>query len=341
MALVIEWYDFVCFGIVGAAFLGALWVLYRKEGGGTGLGLAEDDEQAALESVLLGKPKNRPKSHVGTDRLWTSCWKGIHPGWLLGTRFISFLVMAGVLSWDIVVNTDNVFIYYTEWTFAVIMVYFGLGTIVSAHGCWLHSTRKSSSENRVGNGFPRRDLEESVPITSNNIQEPETNGTKSRNGYSEEEFLHRAGFWGYLMQVAYQASAGAVVITDTVFWCIIVPFLSIARLRLNWLMGCMHTLNVFFLLLDTGLNNLPFPWFRIAYFMLFSCAYVLFEWVIHASGFSWWPYPFIELNTPWAPLWYFALAVLHIPCYGIYALIEKAKYAILPRLFPHAFVRLN
>lgn len=33
------------------------------------------------------------------------------------------------------------------------------------------------------------------------------------------------------------------------------------------------------------------------------------------------------------------MAVVHIPCYGIYALIVKAKNSILPRLFPHDFVR--
>lgn len=110
-----------------------------------------------------------------------------------------------------------------------------------------------------------------------------------------------------------QTSAGAVILTDIVFWCVIVPFLSISRFKLNmvcallpyiayfffvysvplmfcpriplkvsnkllviyliivgtwkyhWLllictwwqlMGCMHTLNAIFLLLDTMLNNL-------------------------------------------------------------------------------------
>ncbi|KAK8570306.1 hypothetical protein V6N13_002996 [Hibiscus sabdariffa] len=157
--------------------------------------------------------------------------------------------------------------------------------------------------------------------------------------YAQEEFQRRAGFWGYLMQTIYQTCGGAVILTDLVFWLVIVPFLSNSHLGLNMLMGCMHTVNAVLLILDTLLNSLPFPLFRFAYFVLWSCVYVVFQWVIHACGFTWWPYPFLELNTPWAPLWYFVLALVHIPCYGIYALIVKAKNSIFPRLFPHDFVR--
>jgi hypothetical protein len=31
----------------------------------------------------------------------------------------------------------------------------------------------------------------------------------------------------------WQTSAGAVILTDIVFWCVIVPFLSISRFKLN------------------------------------------------------------------------------------------------------------
>lgn len=36
---------------------------------------------------------------------------------------------------------------------------------------------------------------------------------------------------------------------------------------------------------------------------------------------------------------YFCLGVIHIPCYGLYCLIVRAKNAILPELFPRAFLR--
>ncbi|KAF6172225.1 hypothetical protein GIB67_024847, partial [Kingdonia uniflora] len=179
-----------------------------------------------------------------------------------------------------------------------------LGSIISAHGCWEYSN--------------------SIVAVNN-----------------EEEIEKRAGFWGYMMQTLYQTCAGAVFLTDIVFWCIIVPFIKIKRLQLSVLMGCSHTFNAVFLLLDTSLNSLPFPWFRLSYFVLWSCLYVIFQWVIHACGFSWWPYPFLELSTPWAPLWYVCLALIHLPCYSLYALIVKAKNSFFSRWFPLAYVRAS
>ncbi|THU55943.1 hypothetical protein C4D60_Mb11t11970 [Musa balbisiana] len=130
-----------------------------------------------------------------------------------------------------------------------------------------------------------------------------------------------------------QTSAGAVALTDIVFWGLLVPFLSVEHFKLDLLMGCMHSLNFVFLLLDTALNSLPFPWFRMAYFVLWSCIYVIFQWILHACGFSWWPYRFLELSTPWAPLWYFCLALLHVPCYGLYSLLVTAKNTLFPKFF--------
>ncbi|KAI3408628.1 uncharacterized protein J3R85_020194 [Psidium guajava] len=338
MGLDLAWYDFVCFGIVGVAFLGSLWLIWRKEGA------RRPDDDSLYESLLLGRPGSDesmqvsvPKSHVGSSQLWTSCWRGVHPGWLLGTRLCSFLILAGFMFKDIDDWGVSVYIYYTEWTFSLVMIYFAVGSVVSAYGCWLHHM-PSPTTNGSGGEF-KRDLEESRTTAPNANGEQEIRGSKLRRHYTEEEILQRAGFWGYLMQVLYQTSTGAVVMTDVVFWCVIVPFLSTARLGLNMLMGCMHTLNAFLLLVDTALNSLPFPWFRFAYFTLWSSIYVIFQWIIHACGFSWWPYPFLVLSTPWAPLWYFVLAVLHIPCFSIYALIIKAKNSFLPRLCPHCFVR--
>ncbi|KAJ6940753.1 protein rolling stone-like isoform X2 [Populus alba x Populus x berolinensis] len=222
----------------------------------------------------------------------------------------------------------------------LIMIYFALGTVMSAYGCWVSLKQPAVSEHGENSVFLKRDVEEDGTATSITYKEKKSGGTiKLRSHCAEEAIRERAGFWGYLMQIIYQTCAGAVILTDIIFWCIIVPFLSNTHLGLNSLMGCMHSLNAVFLLLDTALNSLPFPWFRLAYFVQWSCLYVIFQWVIHACGFTWWPYPFLELNTPWAPLWYFAMAVIHIPCYGIYALIFKAKNTIFPRLFPRSFVR--
>ncbi|KAK9202032.1 hypothetical protein WN944_017241 [Citrus x changshan-huyou] len=426
MALVVYWYDFICFGIVVAAYIGSLWILWRKESASRcddntiyeSLLAAQADAMAvflswdildwdasifiyytdngknthlpnqerakvklcyyanrqlcdshkeglaywlrwqvpvcaliilvptSLTSCLIKKAKAKP---LFLDDLWTPCWRKINPVWLLIYRAFSFLCLAFMFEAAVALDGAFAFYFYTQWTFTLVMVYFALGTVISAYGCWVY-TKGHPSANGVRYEILKRDMEENIITNGMTYREKETKGNiKLQSHYVEEEIQQRAGFWGYLMQTVYQTCGGAVLLTDIVFWCVIVPFLSDAHLGLNTvsvhfsrtvsLIACMHTLNAVFLLLDTALNSLPFPWFRIAYFIQWSCLYCVFQWVIHACGFTWWPYPFLELDTPWAPLWYFVLAVVHIPCYGLYVLIVEAKNSILPTLFPRAFIR--
>ncbi|XP_017969830.1 PREDICTED: uncharacterized protein LOC18613775 isoform X2 [Theobroma cacao] len=291
---------------------------------------------SVLASYVIKKVKTDP---LFFDDFWKPQWRKLNPCWLLCYRAFAFVCLGRILYEIVALDGAFAFYFYTQWTFALVLVYFALGTVISAYGCWV-CLSTPLPENGARDEFLKRDFEEGTTANSVNYQEKDVRGKiKLQSHYAQEEFQQRAGFWGFLMQTIYQTCGGAVILTDIVFWCIIVPFLSNSHLGLNMLMGCMHTLNAVFLILDTVLNSLPFPWFRLAYFVQWSCLYVVFQWVLHACGFTWWPYPFLELDTPWAPLWYFALAVVHIPCYGIYALIVKAKNSILPRLFPHVFVR--
>ncbi|RDX57730.1 hypothetical protein CR513_63006, partial [Mucuna pruriens] len=334
MALEVEWYDLVCIGIIGVSFLGALWVLWMKEGASKG-------DLGTLDETLLGivVPKGIAMGHVSATQLWTSCWRGVHPLYILATRFFSFVILVVLLSLDVREYDASIFVYYTEywlrwqvpvcafililsvmtalmhivkakpqplyhnqlwipcwiklsplwlflyrafaflclarihfdiialdgafsfyfytqWTFTLVMIYFALGTIISAHGCWQY-LNQPPLENEEMAEFLRRDLEDSMSTNSIAYKEKETKGSiRLQSQYVEEEFKQRVGFWGYLMQIIYQTSAGASILTDIVFWCVIVPFLSISHFKLNMLMGCMHSLNAVFLLLDTALSNL-------------------------------------------------------------------------------------
>ncbi|KAJ0053506.1 hypothetical protein Pint_02764 [Pistacia integerrima] len=100
----------------------------------------------------------------------------------------------------------------------------------------------------------------------------------------------------------------------------------------------MHTLNAVFLLGDTALNCLRFPWFRIAYFCLWTCVFVIFQWILHVVVSVWWPYPFLELSSSIAPLWYLGVGLLHIPCYAIFVLVVKTKHYLFSRWFPQSYL---
>ncbi|KAM1718398.1 hypothetical protein ACFX11_026112 [Malus domestica] len=263
----------------------------------------------ALKFAWKGKPEPPLKS----VELWGTCWRTLDPLWLLFYRAFAFVLMAKLL-FDMT-SQFGLFtlVFYTQWTFALVMLYFGLGTIISAHGCW------------VGRSSYRDDqIKGKVKPKSN----------QARNAIQQ-----RAGFFGNLMLIIYQTCAGAVMLTDIVFWCLILPFLTSMEFQLTFLIGAIHALNAVFLIVDTALNRLPFSKLGFAYFALFGVIYISFQWLIHAFGIKWWPYPFLELNTPLAPLWYFGLAVWHIPCYWIYSLIINSKVSILPRLFPRSFLR--
>ncbi|XP_059659335.1 uncharacterized protein LOC132306110 isoform X2 [Cornus florida] len=199
-----------------------------------------------------------------------------------------------------------------------------VGTAISVRGCWRNSySKKTLPKNGESDEFMKKDLGDSIKLQSY---------------YKQEDCDHKAGFWEYLMQAIYQTSAGAAILTDIVFWCILVPFLLGENFHLTLLIGCMHSLNAVFLLIDSAINSLPFPWYRLTYFVLWSVVYVIFHWLLHAFGFTnWWPYPFLDLSSPWAPLWYLGLGLVHIPCYGLYVLLMRAKNSIFSRMFPSAF----
>ncbi|KNA19596.1 hypothetical protein SOVF_059930 [Spinacia oleracea] len=328
---VVYWYSVVSVAIVlTASLVATVYVLWKKNQ------TQSQPHSAAATAAIEQRKKNWlyetllfiHHHHIhgfpsddSTTVFWTSCWIALHPAYLLAFRLFSFFTLAFFLSWDIRHWGTSIFIYYTEWTYSLTMLYFAIGSVISAHGCWLLHTQhnKNHSHNSLLESTERGDLEDN-PIKI------------LRNKY-------KPGFWGNLMQISYQISAGAVILTDIIFWCIIVPFISNARLGLTLLMGCIHTVNVAFLLLDTLINRLPFPWFRISYFVLWSSAYVIFQWLIHLCGVTWWPYPFLKLSRPLSPVWYLVLAVCHIACYGIYALIVKLKDSVFSKLFPHSYIR--
>ncbi|XP_047981933.1 uncharacterized protein LOC125223028 [Salvia hispanica] len=231
---------------------------------------------------------------VKSADLWSPCWRNLHPRWLLFYRAFAFTSMAYLLYQTVAALGFIVFFFYTQWTFVLVLVYFGIATLISIQGC----------------------------------MKP-----------GEKESDEKLGFLEHLMQIIYQTSAGASMITDIVFWCLLLPFMLGESFQLTLLIGSMHSVNAVFLILESALNRMPFTWFGLIYFILWSCSYVVFQWAIHACCVKWWPYPFLDLSTPWAPLWYLALALVHVPFYGLYVWLTKAKHKAFSTWFPNAFMR--
>lgn len=219
----------------------------------------------------------------------------------------------------------------------MVTIYFAFATAISAHGCWVFS-KKSSRKADESHRFLNDDVENRSLSTSVSVETKKNETNKLSSYYEQIVNEKRAGFWGRCMQIIYQTSAGATMLTDVTFWGLLVPFFYRDKFGLALVTDGMHSLNAVFLLIDTVLNNMPFPWYQMAFFVFWSCAYVTFQWVLHAcGGLSWWPYPFLDLSSSGAPLWYFGMAIAHIPCFFLYWLIVKAKHTYFPRMFPHTY----
>ncbi|KAK4263172.1 hypothetical protein QN277_028627 [Acacia crassicarpa] len=255
------------------------------------------------------------------DEAWKTCLKGIHPACLLVYRLIAFLVLSGLLTADVVCNGGGIFYFYTQWTFSLVVIYFGLGSSLSIYGCCFKNNNSgaiipNSNSASLGGGMDMSSLLKN----SNVLQEPDAREV--------------AGVWVYIFQIIFQTCAGAVALTDCVFWLILYPFLNDKAIPLDFLIVCMHSVNAVFLLGDLALNCLRFPMFRFGYFVWWTSAFVIFQWVYHFFVSMWWPYPFLDLSSPSAPFWYIAVSLMHIPCYGGCSLVVKLKHSWLSRSFP-------
>ncbi|GAB2226354.1 hypothetical protein Drorol1_Dr00022156 [Drosera rotundifolia] len=268
---------------------------------------------------------------VYEDEVWRPCLKGMHPVWLLGYRVVSFFLLLVLLIVNAILDGGSTFFYYTQWTFTLVTIYFGLGSVLSMYGCYAQHNKV------VGD---RADSEMADAGQRSAAYPPQgRNGAKDDLDLNDHHHARRvSAFWGYAFQIIFQINAGAVVLTDGVFWFVIVPFLSTTRnFDLNFFVVNMHSVNIIFLLGDTALNSLQFPWFRIAYFMLWTISYVSFQWVLHACFFIGWPYQFLDLSTSLAPVWYAIAGIMHVPCYGVFILVTKMKSDLLSRYFPESF----
>lgn len=263
-----------------------------------------------------------------SDKAWKPCLKEIHPIWLLIYRVTAFSLLLATLIARVVISGGGIFYYYTQWTFTLLTIYFGCGSLLSIYGCWWYN--KISSMVTSGDYHVGTDAEDGAYIPLE-YQEKDSNP-------EEESCLHLAAAkCSFVFEAMFQMNAGAVMLTDCVYWIVIFPFLTIKDYNLNFMTLNMHTINAVLLLGDAMLNCLRLPFVRISLFILWTGAFVIFQWTIHAFVSLWWPYPFLDLSSPYAPLWYLLMALTHIPCYAIFALIVGLKHHLLSKWFPQSY----
>ncbi|KAJ7943669.1 Transmembrane protein [Quillaja saponaria] len=246
----------------------------------------------ALASLIIWKYEGVEKSKdergenqqeaVGSlyeDEAWNTCLKGINPAWLLAYRIIAFAVLSALLIANVVVDGVGIFYNYTQWTFALVTVYFGLGSSFSIYGCCIYQPRFGG--NVADRAYLDAERDTYVALTlgetayldaergtyvAATLGETTDRLSKRLDSHGEAHACKTAGAWGYFFQIIFQTCAGAVMLTDCVFWLILYPFEMAQDYDLDFLNTSMHSVNAVLLVGDILLNSLRFPMFRIAYF---------------------------------------------------------------------------
>ncbi|CAA2953328.1 Hypothetical predicted protein [Olea europaea subsp. europaea] len=239
---------------------------------------------AAVAVILLRKRTSAGSNPLNSNDLWVPCWRNLNPKWLLFYRAIAFVSMSFLLYEVVAAFGFFVFFFYTQVQCSLLLNVHKLATS-SFYG----ESKKYSKQ--VHQSF--RTMLALTWFDNNLVRK-----ANSRTIFSLYWHLELP-----LPIIVYETCGGAVMLTDIVFWGLLLPFMTGENFQLTLLIGCMHSVNALLLILDSAVNSMPFPWFGLVYFVLWSVAYVVFQWVLHACCFTWWPYPFLELSTPWAPLW--------------------------------------
>ncbi|AAF17656.1 F20B24.10 [Arabidopsis thaliana] len=283
------------------------------------------------------------------DEAWTTCFKRIHPLWLLAFRVDIY--SCHTLLWGTSLGNSVV-----EVTTLVLDTK-SYASVLSVYGCCIYNKEASGNmESYTSIG----DTEQGTyrpPIALDG----EGNTSKASNRPSEAPARKTAGFWVYIFQILFQTCAGAVVLTDIVFWAIIYPFTK--GYKLSFLDVCMHSLNAVFLLGDTSLNSLnlmaifflPYPAIPTVpdcllctlelYFrglpmdnpcrqeLMSRSVFTSFKgscYTCFAGGHT----NFLIFRHHTHPY----VAVMHIPCFAVFALVIKLKNYLLQQRHNSFFV---
>lgn len=327
-----HWPFAACITFILFFTIGAIFLLRRYEGVKVSGPRRDEVEDPSLVGIV-------PVGYLWREELWSCCSGALNPNWLLLFRALCFMYLLPVLVFNVLLKNVTVFFFYTEWTFTLLIVYFALAFRQSL----LHylQRRSMASVNRTS---PPESAASHDRLLNIDLEASSIGGMdKSVDDYDDSalslpfvkgrEMHEDAGVEGYVTQCVFQTVLPAAILTDFVYWGLLVPLFLPPNVRHGFIDINMHAVNLVLLTIEFSLNSLRFPWFRISYLILWSSAYCFLQWTLHSTGITrFWPYPFMNVDTPYAPAWYFSIIVFHGICYVLCLLLALMKQSVSSRL---------
>lgn len=290
-----------------AAVGAALWLLYRRgtrhelrlldkpadSADSAAAALLPDElDERALEVAAAGRasPLMEPRGR------WTL--RG-----LLRFRALAALFFAVVQLGDLVRSRGRCLAFYTSWNFV------GQGAYFAAAAAETYRLIESREADAAQAYASLREDGTSAPFRR----------SRAARGRRQRGWLRAELLLDMLLATS--------ILIAVVVWTILYPYavrMHAADKILNWVSYCQHGVNVVLLQIEflathhrVSVDSLPLM-------LLWPSVYTIFTWILHgtvARGF--WPYPFLELDTPWAPVWYLGLLLAHL---GAFVLMLAASH---------------
>lgn len=135
--------------------------------------------------------------------VWGTCSNSMHPIWLLAYRIVAFSTLLALLLADLVISGAGKFYFYTEWTFTLVTIYFGLAFTLSVRGSM--RCRHEVELDRDDCTSPNAEHGSYVPPPPRLGQSADMSSpTGSSICYGEPNSKTTASIWGYVLQIIFQ-----------------------------------------------------------------------------------------------------------------------------------------
>uniref|UniRef100_K3WMT7 Uncharacterized protein n=1 Tax=Globisporangium ultimum (strain ATCC 200006 / CBS 805.95 / DAOM BR144) TaxID=431595 RepID=K3WMT7_GLOUD len=285
-----SWETLVCAVEIVAALGVSLWLLYRRD-----RILAASSPRSANAEIL---PLTQPRSFLSVDGL-------------LYFRVATVLFYVVVQVYDMFRTRMLCMIFYTSWNFIAQGVYFAIAAwqTFQVHKQQARITRHGYTELLdESTGFLRDPASPTSPALPYRLRR---GGRPTR------------------LELVLDVCLATSILISVVVWTILYPYavkMHYPEKILNWVSYSQHGINLVILQIDflstqhrASLHALPL-------LIAWPSVYSVFTWILHgtiAKGF--WPYPFLEVDTLWAPLWYGGLLFAHLVGFGCVYFISRLK----------------